>query len=88
MASAAYRSYMTSRSVSTGGPGRAGTVTTQARNRPHLRALALLGRDEPPAEGYDPGRLHQTLGELWCSGVAIDLVGEVKPTRPAPKLPL
>ena len=63
-------------------------VTTQARNRPNLRALALLGRDEPPAEGYDPGRLHQTLGELWCSGVAIDLVGEVKPTRPAPKLPL
>ena len=62
-------------------------VTTQARNRPNLRALALLGRDEPPVEGYDPRRLHQTLGELWASGVAIDLVGDVKPTRPAPELP-
>jgi acyl transferase domain-containing protein len=62
-------------------------VTTQARNRPTLRPLALLGRDEPPAEGYDPGRLHQTLGELWASGVAFDLVGEVKPSRPAPVLP-
>lgn len=63
-------------------------VSTQARGRPTLRALALLGRDEPPGEGYDPSRLHQTLGELWASGVALDLVGEVKLTRPAPVLPI
>ena len=63
-------------------------VSTQARGRPTLRALALLGRDEPPAEGYDPSRLHQTLGEVWASGVALALVGEVKTTRPAPVLPV
>lgn len=62
-------------------------LTTQLRNRPNHRALALLGRDEPPAEGYDMGRVHQTLGELWACGVDIDLVGKVTPTRPAPELP-
>jgi acyl transferase domain-containing protein len=59
-------------------------LTTQLRNRPSHRGLALLGRDDPPAEGYDIGRVHQTLGELWASGVDIDLIGEVTPTRPAP----
>jgi acyl transferase domain-containing protein len=62
-------------------------VTTQARGRTNLRALALLGRDEPPAEGYDPSRLHQTMGELWASGLPLDLVGAVNITRPAPELP-
>jgi acyl transferase domain-containing protein len=62
-------------------------LTTQLRNRPTHRGLALLGRDEPPAEGYDIARVHQTLGELWASGVAIDLVGEVTATRTAPILP-
>jgi acyl transferase domain-containing protein len=62
-------------------------LTTQFRNRPNHRALALLGRNEPPAEGYDIGRVHQTLGELWASGVAIDLVGKVALTRPVPVLP-
>jgi phthiocerol/phenolphthiocerol synthesis type-I polyketide synthase E len=52
-------------------------IATQARGKTHLRALPLLGRDEPPAEGYDPARVHQTFGELWASGVDIDLVGEV-----------
>jgi phthiocerol/phenolphthiocerol synthesis type-I polyketide synthase E len=63
-------------------------VSTQARGRTSLRALALLGRDEPPPEGYDPSRLHQTMGELWASGLALDLVGNVAITRPAPDLPL
>ena len=63
-------------------------VTTQARGRTTLRALPLLGRDEPPAEGYDPSRVHQTLAELWGSGIALDLVGAVKVTRPAPVLPV
>jgi phthiocerol/phenolphthiocerol synthesis type-I polyketide synthase E len=67
-------------------------LTTQFRNHPSHRGLALLGRDEPPAEGYDIGRVHQTLGELWASGLAIDLVGKVlvgkvTATRPAPVLP-
>jgi acyl transferase domain-containing protein len=62
-------------------------LTTQLRNRPTHRGLALLGREEPPAEGYDIGRVYQTLGELWASGVAIDLIGEVTPTRQAPVLP-
>jgi len=62
-------------------------LTTQFRNRPSHRALALLGRDEPPAEGYDIRRVHQTLGELWASGVDIDPVGQVTTTRPAPVLP-
>jgi acyl transferase domain-containing protein len=62
-------------------------LTTQFRNRPNHRGLALLGRDEPPAEGYDIRRVHQTLGELWASGVAIDLVGKVTATRPSPVLP-
>ena len=61
-------------------------LTTQIKNRAIHRGLALLGRDEPPAEGYDLGRVHQTLGELWASGVDIDPVGVVKPTRPAPAL--
>ncbi len=63
-------------------------VTMQARGRANLRALPLLGRDEPPAEGYDPVRVHQALAELWAAGIAIDLTGEVEPTRPAPKLPI
>ena len=62
-------------------------VTTQARGHPTLRALALLGRDEPPADGYDPARIHQTLAELWCAGVAVDLVGEVTRSHPAPEPP-
>jgi acyl transferase domain-containing protein len=60
----------------------------QFRNHPSHRALALFGRDEPPAEGYDEGRVHQTLGEVWASGGAIDLVGKVVPTRVAPILPV
>jgi phthiocerol/phenolphthiocerol synthesis type-I polyketide synthase E len=62
-------------------------LTTQFRGRPTHRGLALLGRDEPPVEGYDIGRIHQTLGELWASGVDIDLVGPVTPSRAAPVLP-
>jgi phthiocerol/phenolphthiocerol synthesis type-I polyketide synthase E len=61
--------------------------SSQARNQPSHRALALFGRDEPPAEGYDASHVHKTLGELWASGVTVDLVGDVKLTRPAPKLP-
>jgi acyl transferase domain-containing protein len=61
-------------------------LTTQWRGRPGHRGLALLGRDEAPAEGYDIDRVHHTLGELWASGVSIDLVGEVTATRPAPRL--
>jgi len=49
-------------------------LTTQFRNRPNHRALALLGRDEPPAEGHPIGRVHQTLGELWANGVDIELL--------------
>jgi acyl transferase domain-containing protein len=49
-------------------------LTTQFRNRPNHRTLALLGRDEPPAEGHPIGRVRQTLGELWASGVDIDLL--------------
>jgi phthiocerol/phenolphthiocerol synthesis type-I polyketide synthase E len=64
-------------------------LTTQFRNRPTHRALALLGRDEPPAEGYEVGRIHQTLGELWASGVAIDLVGpSAQPMTPRCGFPL
>jgi acyl transferase domain-containing protein len=62
-------------------------VTSQTRGRNNIRAFALLGRDEPPDEGYDPARVQQTLAELWGSGVAIDPVGDVKLTRPAPTLP-
>jgi acyl transferase domain-containing protein len=62
-------------------------VTTQARGRNNIRAFALLGRDEPPEDGYDPARVRQTVAELWTSGVPIDPVGEVKLSRPAPKLP-
>jgi hypothetical protein len=62
-------------------------LTTQFRNRPTHRCLALLGRDEPPAEGYDIRRVRQTLGELWASGVTVDLVGQVTVTRPTPVLP-
>jgi acyl transferase domain-containing protein len=63
-------------------------LTTQARGRANLRALALLGRDEPPAEGYDPARVRQTLAELWTAGLPIELVGTVNATRPAPEIPL
>ena len=62
-------------------------LTGQIKNRAAHRGLALLGRDEPPTEGYDPSRVHQTLGELWASGVDIDLVGNVTATRLAPALP-
>jgi phthiocerol/phenolphthiocerol synthesis type-I polyketide synthase E len=62
-------------------------ITTQAKGHANLRAIALLGRDEPPAEGYDPARVRQALAEVWTSGVAIDLVGDIKPTRKAPELP-
>jgi acyl transferase domain-containing protein len=62
-------------------------VAARIKNRPSHRALALLGRDEPPAEGYSVGRLYQTLGELWTNGVPVDLVGAVVPTRAAPVLP-
>ena len=62
-------------------------LTTQVRNRPKHRALALLGRDEPPAEGYDIARIRQTLGELWASGIDVDPVGEVTTRHAAPVLP-
>jgi len=62
-------------------------LATQFRNHPTHRALALLGREEPPAEGYGIGRIHQTLGELWASGVAIDLIGKADSPRPMPGLP-
>ncbi|MBN2574242.1 MAG: acyltransferase domain-containing protein [Deltaproteobacteria bacterium] len=62
-------------------------ITTQTRGRSNLRALALLGRDEPPAEGYAPARVHQTLGELWAAGVAVNLVGEATNRHPLPGLP-
>lgn len=55
-------------------------VATRIKNRACHRALALLGRDEPPPEGYSVGRLHQTLGELWANGVPVDLVGAVQPS--------
>jgi acyl transferase domain-containing protein len=62
-------------------------VAGRIKNRPSHRALALLGRDEPPAEGYSVSRLYQTLGELWTNGVPVDLVGTVEFTRAAPVLP-
>lgn len=62
-------------------------ITTQTRGRPTLRAFTLLGREEPPAHGYDPARVHQTLAELWCAGVAVDLVGNVNTSHPAPEPP-
>jgi len=62
-------------------------VAARIKNRPSHRALALLGRDEPPAEGYSFDRLYQTLGELWTNGVPVDPVGAVEPTRAAPVLP-
>jgi len=62
-------------------------VATRIKNRARHRALALLGRDEPPAEGYSSNRLRQTLGELWANGVPVDLVGAVQSTRAAPVLP-
>lgn len=55
---------------------------SRIKNRASQRAFALFGRDEPPAEGYDLGRPMQTLAELWASGAAIELVGEVPLTRP------
>ena len=62
-------------------------VQAQTRGRNNIRTFALFGRDEPPDQGYDPGRVHQTLAELWTSGVLMDPVGYVKPTRPAPDVP-
>jgi acyl transferase domain-containing protein len=70
------------------GIGSALTSLTGARikDRARHRAVALFGRDEPPAEGYDAERPLRTLGELWASGVAIDPVGPIPITQPAPDL--
>ena len=70
------------------GIGSALTSLTGARlkDRTRYRALALFGRDEPPATGYDPARPLATLGELWANGADIDPVGSVELTRPAPDL--
>jgi phthiocerol/phenolphthiocerol synthesis type-I polyketide synthase E len=62
-------------------------VATRIKDRAHHRALALLGREEPPAEGYSMNRLYQSMGEIWASGVPVDLVGAVESTRAAPILP-
>ena len=62
-------------------------VATRIKNRARHRALALLGREEPPAEGYSMNRLYQSMGEVWASGVPVDLVGAVESTRAAPILP-
>ena len=60
---------------------------SRIKDRARQRAFALFGRDEPGPEGYDIGRPLQALGELWASGVAIDLVGDMPLTRPPPDLP-
>ncbi len=60
---------------------------TRIKDRANQRAFALFGRDEPPPEGYPASRPFQTLGELWASGIAIDLVGNVQVTREIPSLP-
>jgi len=62
-------------------------VATQIKNRARHRAIALLGREEPPAEGYSMNRLYQSMGEVWASGVPVDLVGAVESTRATPILP-
>jgi acyl transferase domain-containing protein len=57
------------------------------KDRANQRTLALFGRDEPPPEGYPASRPLQTLGELWASGIPIDLVGEVQAGPDVPELP-
>ena len=61
-------------------------IGTRIKDRANQRTFALLGRDEPPPEGYPASRPFQTLGELWTSGIALDLVGKVQAT-PLPSLP-
>jgi len=62
-------------------------VGTQIKDRANQRTFALFGRDEPPPEGYPASRPFQTLGELWASGIAIDLVGKVPTPSTLPTLP-
>jgi acyl transferase domain-containing protein len=58
------------------------------KDKANQRVFALFGRDEPPPAGYSASRPFHTLGELWVAGVALDVVGRVELTRPAPQLPL
>jgi acyl transferase domain-containing protein len=60
---------------------------TRIKDRANQRAFALFGRDEPPPEGYPASRPFQTLGELWASGIPVDLVGKVEVTHDLPALP-
>lgn len=60
---------------------------TRIKDRANQRAFALLGRDEPPPEGYAVSRPMHTLGELWTAGVALDLVGPAAGGAPIPDLP-
>lgn len=62
-------------------------IGTRIKDRANQRAFALLGRDEPPPEGYAASRPVQTLGELWTAGVPLDLVGPVAGGAPIPDLP-
>jgi hypothetical protein len=72
-------------------------LTTQFRIAPTTAAWPCSAATSRPPKATTSGRVHQTLGELWASGVAIDLVGnvlvgnvlvgKVTATRPAPVLP-
>jgi phthiocerol/phenolphthiocerol synthesis type-I polyketide synthase E len=62
-------------------------VGTRIKDRANQRTFALLGRDEPPPEGYPAARPFQTLAELWTSGVDLDLIGRVERTHAAPSIP-
>ena len=62
-------------------------VGTRIKDRANQRAFALFGREEPPPEGYPASRPLQTLGELWASGVSIDVVSKVEVTHAVPELP-
>ncbi|MBK1882383.1 amino acid adenylation domain-containing protein [Luteolibacter pohnpeiensis] len=68
------------------GPGQ--TLTTLARQTVGRRSLACLASCEHPAKG-EPDRLRmlQTLGELWCRGVAVDWLA-VHHDIPAHRVPL
>jgi acyl transferase domain-containing protein len=61
-------------------------TSTRIKDRDHHRALALFGREEPPAEGYDPTRPMLALGELWANGVNIDPIGAIEITGRTPDL--
>jgi phthiocerol/phenolphthiocerol synthesis type-I polyketide synthase E len=62
-------------------------VGTRIKDRANQRAFALFGRDEPTPEGYPASRPFQTLAELWCAGVPVDVVGAVEITRAVPVVP-